>query len=218
MNTLASLFRDTGTLRTYRAGSPVLFQGEVPRSVYIVLGGIGRAYTIASTDDERYMALYTKGDIFPLSFAIGDSTTALFYYEALSDLRVLEISKDDFTRTLAASPETTSRVLEHIGHEYTTLMLRIMALGQSRTIEKLAYTFYFLLFRYGLERSDGWFTIDVKLTQTMLGQMIGQTREGTARNLKDLVERGIVRYKGSSYSIHREKLIAMLGEDTFREL
>lgn len=215
---LVSVLRDNGQLRTYRKGAMILLQGEIPREVYIVLDGLVRAYTISSNGEERYVGLYGKGDVFPLSFAIGEANSALFYYESVSDSRILAADKASFDNVLATNHQAAQDLLAHVGKEYTTLMLRLTALAQARTIEKLAYSFYFLLFRYGIEREKGWFIIDMKLTQTMLGSLIGQTREGTARNLKTLVEKGLVRYKGSQYAVQRDKLIAFLGEDAFRDI
>ncbi len=215
---LVSELREQGQMRTYRKGATILLQGEIPRQVHVVLDGLVRAYTISSNGEERYVGLYGKGDVFPLSFAIGEANSALFYYEGVSDCRVLSVEKATFDDALKNNHEVARDLLTHIGREYTGLMFRLTALAQARTIEKLAYSFYFLLFRYGIERDGGWYIIDMKLTQTMLGSLIGQTREGTARNLKDLVKTGVVRYKGSQYSVHREKLIAFLGEDSFRDI
>lgn len=217
MSSITSLLSERGMIRTFRRGAPILFQGEIPRNVYIVANGLVRAYNITSGGDERTIALYGKGDAFPLSFAIGQANSALFYYEALSDSRILVVSKADFDETLDRNPDAARSMVDLLGREYTSLMLRVTAMSQSRTIEKLAYTFYYLSTRYGLARGD-WHLIDIKLNQLMLGDLIGQTREGTARNLKTLVERGLIKYKGSSYSIQREKLIAFLGEDAFRDI
>lgn len=215
---IASYFKDSSAMRTVKAGTPVLFQGEVPRQVYIVLQGLVRAYTISSSGDEQIIGLYGKGDVFPLSFAIGDATTALFYYEALSDTHLLEVDFATFEHELTTNQAAARSLLTHIGREYTTLMLRITALGQARTIEKLAHTFYYLQFRYGLTRDDGWFELDIKLTQSMLASLIGQTREGTARNLKTLVQKQIISYKTTQYFVHRDRLLGFLGEDTFRDI
>ncbi len=201
----------------FRAKAPILFQGEIPRHAFVVLDGMVRAYTITSNGEERIIALYGKGDVFPLSWAIGEATSALFYYEALSDVRVLAVTKSDFESVLADSPETTSALLALLGHEYTGLMLRITSLTQSRTLDKLAYTFYFLMMRHGLSRGED-YVINLKINQTMLAALIGQTREGAARNLKALVEKGVISYSGSNYTVHKKALFNLLGEDSFREL
>lgn len=52
----------------------------------------------------------------------------------------------------------------------------------------------------------------------MLASMIGQTREGTARNIKELVTMGIISYTGSTYTVYTTRLLALLGEESFRDL
>lgn len=184
----------------------------------IVVSGMVRAYIISTDGEEKTIALYGKKDAFPLSVAIGQANSALFYYEALSDARILVISTADFAKEIESNHDASQALVSLVGREYTGLMLRMTAMSQSRTLEKLAHTFYFLTVRYGLERPNGWYQIDVKLNQSMLGNLIGQTRENTARNLKDLVSKGLVEYKSSSYSVHREKLLAYIGEDSFRDI
>ena len=98
------------------------------------------------------------------------------------------------------------------------LLLRITGLSQSRAAEKICYTLYFLMFRYGVERAPGTYEIDLKLTQGMLANLIGQTRESTAKNLKALKQSGVIDYTSSTYTINKQKLEAFLGEDVFRDL
>lgn len=218
MNSIASFFKETGTLKTFRAKTPILFQGEIPRDLFIVLDGIVRAYTITSSGEERVIGLYGKGSAFPLSWAIGEASTTLYYYEAVADSRVISVRKADFKETIVSNNEAAQALLSLVGHDYTSAQLRITGLTQSRTVEKLAYTFYYLMFRFGLERPNDNVLINMKLNQTLLANLIGQTREGTARNLKVLTEQGVVSYEGSSYTVNQPKLMGMLGEDSFREL
>ena len=74
------------------------------------------------------------------------------------------------------------------------------------------------MFRYGIERSPGVYEIDLKITQSMLANLIGQTRESTAKNLKALKELDIIEYTGSTYFVDKVKLEQYLGEDSFRSL
>ena len=99
-----------------------------------------------------------------------------------------------------------------------SLTLRVTGLCQSRATEKICYTLYFLMFRYGIDRQNGLYEIDLKLTQGMLAGLIGQTRESTAKNLKVLKDAGVVDYVSSTYTVNKQKLENYLGEDAFRNL
>ena len=62
------------------------------------------------------------------------------------------------------------------------------------------------------------FEIDLKLTQGMLANLIGQTRESTAKNLRVLKDKNIVDYTSSTYFVNLRNLEAYMGEESFRDL
>jgi len=98
------------------------------------------------------------------------------------------------------------------------MLVRITGLSQSRAIEKISFTFYYLLFRYGTETPTGMHQIDLKLNHLMIANLTGLTRESTTTNLKVLKEKGIITYTRSSFSVNKKKLENFIGEDGFREL
>lgn len=217
MKQLLAHLRTVGTPSLYRKNSSIFFQGEIPRNVIIVLDGVVKAYTISSEGDETIVNLYGRGSVIPIAWANGQSPTSLYNYESVNDVRVLKVSKNEFINAIE-SPEFQSEYLQYLMQNQAGLMLRITGLCQSRATEKICYTLYFLMFRYGIERDNGRFEIDLKLTQGMLANLIGQTRESTAKNLKVLRDAGIVDYTSSTYTVNKSALENYLGEDAFRNL
>lgn len=218
MENLLSHLKDYSTVRRIKKGGNVLFQGEIPRSVMIVRDGVIRAYTITSSGEERIVSLFSKGDIIPLGWALGTAPNALFYYDALVDARVLTVPKQVFLDTVMREPEILKSMLGFVTNEYTALLFRITGLGQSRAIEKIGYTLYYLLYRYGVEKANGRFAITVKMSQNVIAALVGLTRESTTKNLKILKDKGIIAYHNSTYTINKHKLEKFLGEDAFRDL
>lgn len=217
MKQLLSHLRTVGTMSLYRKNSSLFFQGEIPRHITIVLDGVVKAYTISPEGDETIVNLYGRGSVVPIAWANGQSPTALFNYEAVNDVRVLKVRKEDFTAAIH-SPELQGEYLEYLMKNQASLTLRVTGLCQSRATEKICYTLYFLMFRYGIDRQNGLYEIDLKLTQGMLAGLIGQTRESTAKNLKVLKDAGVVDYVSSTYTVNKQKLENYLGEDAFRNL
>ena len=218
MKQLLSQLREVGTPTLYRKGSSLYFQGEVPRYAVIILDGVVKAYTISREGNETIVHLYGKGSILPLAWVNSQSPTALFNYEAVNDVRCLKLKRDDFLHTMSEKPEYLREYPDYMVHNQASMLLRITGLAQSRAIEKICYTLYFLMFRYGIERGGGAYVIDLKLTQSLLAELIGQTRESTAKNLKILKEAGVVDYTSSTYTVNKPRLEAYLGEDSFRNL
>lgn len=218
MGQLYSHLKTIGTASLYRKGASLFFQGEVPRQAIVVLDGVVKAYSISPEGEEIIVALYGRGSILPLSWISDQSPTALFNYSALSDVRSIKVKKSDFLHAIDTNPAYQKDYLNYVSETQASLLLRITGLCQSRATEKICYTLYYLLFRYGIEKSPGTFEIDLRLTQGMIANLIGQTRESTAKNLKILREAGVVDYDSSTYVVHKTKLESYLGEDAFRNL
>lgn len=213
-----SALRPHGSPRLYRKGTTIFFQGEVPRSAIVILNGSVRAYNITSGGEERTVALYTTGDVLPLAWVLGNAPTSFLHYEAFSDVRVIEIKKTSFQAALSADHTLALSLVRHTSDNYAALLLRVIGLGQSRAIEKIAYTLYYLAFRHGIEKQDGTHELDLKLSQTIIASLIGQTRESTARNIKVLKDSGIINYSGTTYTVDKIRLENFIGEDSFRDI
>lgn len=218
MDQLFHQLKPHSNTRLIRKGGNILFQGEIPRSAFIVRDGIVRAYSITSTGEERVVALYGKGDVFPLTWVLGETNNTLFYYDALTDVRLMVVPKETFMSTLMKDAELLSSMLRFMGNQHTALLLRITGLQQSRAIEKIGFTMYYLLFRYGEEKEKGKFTVDIKISQILLASFVGLTRESIVKNLKILKDKRVIEYDRSVYTINKAKLERFLGEDGFRDL
>ena len=181
MDTLIQQLRPYSTMRVVKKGANVLFQGEIPRRAMIVRDGVIRAYTITSTGEERVVALYGKGDIFPLTWILGETTNTLFYYDAITEARLMTFSKEDLDKVLAENGEASRALMTFVGNQYTAMLLRITGLEQSRAVEKIGFTLYYLLFRYGVEKKPGVYTINIKLSQLMISNLVGLTRESSTK-------------------------------------
>ncbi len=206
------------TIRSIKKGSTLLYQSEIPRDAFIVRKGFIRAYTITSSGEERTIALHTRGDIFPLSWICGETKNTLFYYEAGSDAELACVSKPLLNSTIAASSDLTAKLLRFTVNEHTALLMRITALEQANAVEKIALTLYYLLIRHGIEKKPDYFTIDIKMTQSMIASLVGLTRESTAMNIAKLKQSDVITYSNFIYVVHRPSLEKFIGEDSFKDV
>ena len=218
MDDLLHELKPHGTFKTIAKDGNVLFQGEVPRNVMMVRSGIIRAYTITSGGEERTVSLHGDDDVLPLTWVLGVTTNSLFYYEAVTDCRVFQVPRPIFNDYLAAKPERMKSMLQRTAMTYSSLLLRITGLEQSRAVEKIGFTLYYLLFTRGKEVTPGVYRIDVRLSHALFGSLVGLTRESTAKNMKQLRDKGIIDYASFTYTVNKAKLEAFLGEDGFRDL
>ncbi len=219
MSSPTEKIRPYSQIRAYKKGANIFFQGEAPRRGVMVADGVVRSYTITTSGEERTVAFFTKDDILPLSWLMETTTTSLFYYEAVSDVRTLQFSREDFKEHVLNDPKTLLSLFNTITTDQTAAMLRINGLAQSRAEEKVAFTLYYLVFRYGFQANgDTLHTIGITLRHNMLAGLVGLSRESTTKILRGLQKHGIIEYSKGAYRVNKDLLESHIGEDAFRDV
>lgn len=204
--------------RKLAKGATLLYQSEIPRHVYTVSKGLIRAYSITSSGEERTISLHSRGDIFPLSWLYGETSSTLFYYDAVEASEVLATPKKLFLETINSQPETQANIMKHVVKEHTAQQMRITALEQATAIEKISLTLYYLMIRHGRQYKPGYYTLNIKLTHTIIASLVGLTRESTALHMSNLKKSDVVSYKGFIYTIHKPGLERFISEDSFKNV
>lgn len=205
-------------VRSVRKHTILLYQGEVPRSAYFIKSGVMKVYSINSSGAEQIVAFFTAGDLFPLTWIFENTSSTLYYYEAMTDCTVLAVDKTVLLNTLNANPNLHKIMFDYIMTNYTSSLLRITSLEQSRASEKISFTLYYLVFRYGREIKPGIYSVQMNLTHTVIADMVGIARETTAVEMNKLKKVGAVSYNSKEYIVDRKKLERLMGEDTFDSL
>lgn len=214
LDSLASV----GLPRTVKKRTVLLYQGEVPRSAYYLKKGVIKAYSINSAGNEQIVGFYVAGDLLPMSWIFGPVTSTLYYYEALTDCELVAFDKQVLQDLVYSKPRLLVKVFNYSIHNHTSAQMRITALEQSRANEKIMFTLYYLVFRYGVETKPDTFAIRLGLTHAVIAEMVGLTRETTAVELNKLKKTGAIKYNTKEYLVNRKQLERLMGEDSFSSL
>ncbi len=204
--------------RLFKKHSILLYQGEAPRMAYILVSGIVKVYSINTAGEEQIATFQVEGDLFPSPWIFGKSASTLYYYEALTDCEVLVMPRDAVRKAISSRPDLLEGMLDYFVVNYTGLLMRVTALEQSRAREKIMFTLYYLLFRYGQEIRPGIYKINVALTHGVIASLVGLTRETTTTELSKLKAQKVVNYSAHTYTVNKPKLERLLGEDSFSDL
>lgn len=213
---LKSHFPDI-TSRFFSAGETILYQGELPRVAYVLKSGLIKMYSISANGEERIVDFNVGGEILASSWVFGNATSTLYYYQAIEDCDIYEIPRAELLSYLK-SPEASSDMMDRVNGQYTAALLRITALEQARARDKILFTFYYLLQRFGKEIVPGWYTIHLSLTHQMIADLVGLTRETTAVELSSIKKTKVLSYKRQKYLVHKSRLLKAIGEDTFANI
>jgi len=208
------------TLRTFKKGEIIIFQGEAPRSAYIVKSGVVKAYNLSVNGDEKPVGFYTENDTFPGAWTYGKTPSAVYYYEAFSpEVALYTVPRDDYLAFIKGHPDLMFAELERYVVDHLAKSMRLNALQHSRAGDKLIYTLHYLALSHGVRKSPQLVEITLNLTHQDFANLTGLTRETAATELNKLKHLGIITYgKHTPYQIKLDKLATMLNDQYIAEL
>src|SRR5690242_5110907 len=82
--------------KNYKKGEIIIFQGEAPRSAYVVRCGVVKVYNLNSNGDEKPVGFEIENSVFPGPWVFHKAPSALYYYEALTDVDLYHVPRDDY--------------------------------------------------------------------------------------------------------------------------
>jgi CRP-like cAMP-binding protein len=200
--------------RQFKRLRTILYQGEVPKSVYIIKKGVIRAYNIAENGEERNVELLSDGDVLPISWVFNISNAALYYYDAFSDVQLFVLSKERFNELIKAN-NLEYELLKLTSRRYTATTMHINALLQAHAQNKIAQGLQYLALSHGTRLGNGKHRVNIRLTQQDLANLVGVTRETAAVELNKLRDKGVIQYRSFTYTIDYDALIRATGSDEF---
>lgn len=220
MNTtvLAIAQKLPGTVRRFQEKTPIIYQGEIPRSGFFLKKGLVKVYNLHANGTEQILRFYGPGDFFPLPWLYSKVATEFYYYEALEDCEVISVTRQDIETIVRRDPKLSEYIFNSLLSDQTAMHLRVISLEQPRANEKLQYTLYYLLFRYGTQKNPGMYAIDMHLTHITLANLVGLTRETITMEMNKLKKQGIVSYSKRIYTIDKTKLERAIGEENLSGL
>lgn len=208
------------TLRTFKKGEIIIFQGEAPRSAYVVNSGVVKAYNISVNGDEKPVGFYSANDTFPGAWTYKKTPSAVYYYEAFSDeVSLYTVPRDDYVDFIRSNPDLMFAELERYVVDHLAKSMRLNALQHSRAGDKLIYTLHYLALSHGRRTGPHQVEVTLSLTHQDFANLTGLTRETAATELNKLKHAGIITYgKHTPYQIHLDKLATMLNDQYIAEL
>lgn len=208
------------TLRTFKKGEIIIFQGEAPRAAFVVKSGVVKAYNLSVNGDEKPVGFYTPHDTFPGAWTYDKTPSAVYYYEAFTDsVELFTVPRADYVAFIKSNPDIMYAELERYVVDHLAKSMRLNALQHSRAGDKLIYTLHYLALSHGKRTSPQLVEITLNLTHQDFANLTGLTRETAATELNKLKHKGIISYgKNTPYQIRLDKLANMLNDQYIAEL
>jgi len=209
---------NTYSLRKFKKGQTLLFQGEVPRYAYVVKTGTVKTYNISPLGEEQLVSLSSEYDILPEAWFLGEASVAYYFYEAFTDCTVYAIPRAELAKKVSEIPEFANHLLQRFMRLYVGASVHINALEQPRSRDKLIHLLHYLVMRFGKPAGKDFMKIDLRLPHQSLASMLGVTRETIATEIARLRREKILDYKQQTYIISKSKLLQLRNDENLISL
>lgn len=201
------------SLRKFKKGQTLLFQGEVPRYAYVVKSGTVKTYNISPLGEEQLVSLSSEYDILPEAWFLGEASVAYYFYEAFTDCTVYAIPREELARKVNETPEFAHHLLQRFMRLYVGASVHINALEQPRSRDKLVHLLHYLMMRFGKQVGKDSIRLDLRLTHQTLANMLGVTRETIATEIARLRREKVLDYKQQTYTIDKKRLLQLRNDE-----
>lgn len=176
-------------LQTFERGETIFHQGSIGSTLYVVISGKVRIYTISETGQELAVTIFRAGDFFG-ELALLDHQPRSASAETMTRTSVLMLQKTAFLNTITVCPPIAVALLEALAarlRQNNTYIEHLASLSApQRVVRQLVG-----LARHGdAESPDP--QINLRLTQDELASLSGTTRETVNRVLSHLRDQGIL--------------------------
>jgi|SRR5579884_3093696 len=206
--------------RKFKKGEIIIFQGEAPRNAFAVKSGTVKAYNLSVNGDEKPVAFYSEGNVFPSSWIYGKAPSAIYYYEAFTpEVEVYLLDRENFVKFIKKSPELLYQELERMLADQLGGSMRLNALQHSRASDKLIYTLHYLALTHGKAHDNDNIEITLELTHQDFANLTGLTRETAATELNKLKKKNIIIYgKHKPYTLNLKRLLQQVNDQFIADI
>lgn len=189
-----TMLRKIGALfckKTYLYGDSIIYYGEPAKEFFLIQHGLVRVYRLNKSGAQVVLALLGKGDCFGEMGLFTDSVRTA-WIEAVTDVVLYQMQKDDFGNLLRATPEICWQMLGILSQRLAKMDEQMENFVCLTVEERLLKALFMLAQELGQMEGENW-VLPPCLTHLLLGELIGTSRETVTRALGRLEKKGLLK-------------------------
>lgn len=181
--------------RKYKKGQIVFFEGDVSDKFYIINSGKIKIFKYTKEGKEQILYILSEGDFIGYLSLLKKGKFD-FNAEALEDVNVCMLTKDDFDKIVKKTPEISIRILENLHDRLVSLENLVQTLSTKDIEARIAGILKNFAKEFGREEDEG-IVLEMPLSREEMANYIGVTRETMSRKLSSMEDDGIIELVGN---------------------
>jgi CRP-like cAMP-binding protein len=183
--------------RRYPRNTTIVEEGLPGDYMYIIREGRVKVTKLSEDGREKILAFFEPGH-FVGDMALLDRAPRSASVKTLTPVRVLALSRADFTGLIRKSPDLAISVIRELSGRLRAVNDQASALSFQRVKDRTKG----LLIRLAKDEAlDGQHLLTPSLTHQQIADMIGTSRETVTRVIKDLKSSGWLQQEGKRYLV-----------------
>jgi CRP/FNR family transcriptional regulator, cyclic AMP receptor protein len=196
--------------RRFRGGEVIFHRGDPGESVHVIAIGRVKIALTSADGEEAILAILQVGDFFG-ELSLFDAGERSATAQAMEPTETLELSRSALAIVLN-DPVLRERVLQHVAAEVLRLDRQVERLRFVDLTGRVAIHLADLGREQGTARADGWTVVTLPYRQADLAALVGGSRQGVNRALKELESEGLLRFDGREFAIRDLELLSRRAE------
>lgn len=185
-----ALFAARLATQSFKRGKTIFLQGSPGSTMYIIVSGQVRIYTINQAGQELSVTIFRAGDFFG-ELALLDGQTRSASAEAMHATRTLTLEQADFLHLVHECPPIAVAVMKALALRLRNSTASAEYLANHSAPQRVMHQLARLAAQNGANAGDT-SHIELCLTQDDLASLSGTTRETVNRVLSNLRDQGLI--------------------------
>ncbi|MTI48845.1 Crp/Fnr family transcriptional regulator [Sporosalibacterium faouarense] len=189
--------------KKYKKGQIICFEGDVSDRLYIISRGKIKVFKYTKEGKEQILYILSEGD-FIGDLSLLKRSSFKFNAEALEDVAVCTLGKNDFDNVLKENPEIALKILEVVHDRIMRLEDLIQSLSTNDIEARIASLLLSFIKDFGIVEEDN-IVLNIPLSREDMANYIGVTRETISRKLSSMQDEGTIELSGNKKIIIKNK-------------
>lgn len=187
----------------FKNGDKVFSAGDIADRLFIVCSGKMKIYKNTVDGREQILYILSSGD-FIGAFNLLKEDEFEFSAEAIEELELSTLAKEDFDRIILSNPRITLKVLEKAYERIMKAESLVDRLSTNSANAKVAGLLLTLIGDFGHETAEG-IVLELTINREEMGSYSGISRETMTRKLKTFGELGLIELDGHKKILIKNK-------------
>ena len=179
-------------LERYTAGQMLFKKGDPGTSLMAILAGRVKISTLSADGEEVVLNILGPGQVFG-EIALLDGKARTADATAIETSELVALDRGDFLPFLEQHSEIATRLIAVLCERLRWVSDIYDDVVFISVPARLAKKLLILAREFGVETSGGAIEINIQLSQTDLGKMMGKTRESVNKVMREWQDRGLIR-------------------------